>query len=199
MCNYIYPVKYHIGLAQMVCLLCHILSLGSVIGLVFGLSQLGRALDELALGSEIGPKLDGDETWQDHEMLEIVEWLNLVHFATGVAGEALLGLVYIVGVCLVIGLDRTLSMVSNILYINLERHKWWASDVAYMLYVCLCLFILGLTLGTYLLFFSWIWASLLHPIRKRILNIKPSNTVATTITTNSHNTTNNNVNPSSPV
>ncbi|GAN06568.1 hypothetical protein MAM1_0128c06054 [Mucor ambiguus] len=52
-----------------------------------------RALDELGLGSEMGPKLDGDETWQDHEMLDIVEWLNIVHFATGVAGEALLGLV----------------------------------------------------------------------------------------------------------
>ncbi|KAG2210776.1 hypothetical protein INT46_006846 [Mucor plumbeus] len=96
-CNSVYQLKY-IRFAQLLCFTCHLLSLVSTIGLVFGLSHLGRALDELGLGSEIGPKLDGDETWQDHEMLEIVEWLNVVHFATGVAGEALLGLVYMVGV-----------------------------------------------------------------------------------------------------
>jgi hypothetical protein len=138
---------------------------------VFGLSYLGRALDELGLGSEIGPKLDGDETWQDHEMLDIVEWLNIVHYATGAAGEALLGLVYIVGVCLVIGLDRTLLMISNILYVNLEKlntlPKWLNRVCIYT-----ALFVLGLVLGTYLLFFSWIWASVLRQIRKRILNYK---------------------------
>ncbi|KAI8646923.1 hypothetical protein BD408DRAFT_439721 [Parasitella parasitica] len=95
-CNSIYQLRY-IRFAQLLCLACHLLSLASTIGLVFGLSHLGRALDELGLGSEMGPKLDGDETWQDHEMLEIVEWLNIVHFATGVAGEALLGLVYMAG------------------------------------------------------------------------------------------------------
>ncbi|KAI7905125.1 uncharacterized protein BX663DRAFT_501850 [Cokeromyces recurvatus] len=174
-CNSIYRTKRSIGIAQFLCVICHLLSLLSAIGLVFGLSQLGRALDELGLGSEMGQKLDGDENWQDHEMLEIVNWLNTVHFATGLAGGALLGLVYIVGVSLVIRLDRTLIMISNILYIRLDPllkydsalKKWLNITCVYI-----CLFILGLTLGTYLLFFSWIWASVLHHIRKRMLNFR---------------------------
>lgn len=168
-CNSIYQLKY-IRFAQLLCFTCHLLSLASTIGLVFGLSHLGRALDELGLGSEIGPKLDGDETWQDHEMLEIVEWLNIVHFATGVAGEALLGLVYMVGVCLVIGQDRTLIMIYNILYIRLDplKKQTWINAI----FLWICLFIFGLVLGTYLLFFSWIWASVLHHIRKRIMDFQ---------------------------
>lgn len=174
MCNYIYQSRWYIYFfSQLLCLVCHLLSLASAIGLVFGLSNLGRALDEIGLGSEMGPKLDGDETWQDHEMAQIVEWLNIVHFATGLAGEALLGLVYIVGVCLVIGLDRTLIMISNILYIQLDYLKLkqapkWVGQIC----IYVCLFILGLVLGTYLLFFSWIWASVLHHIRKRVLDVR---------------------------
>lgn len=172
MCNYIYQSRWYIYFfSQFLCFVCHLLSLSSAVGLVFGLSHLGRALDEIGLGSEMGPKLDGDETWQDHEMTQIVEWLNIVHFATGLAGEALLGLVYIVGVCLVIGLDRTLIMISNILYIQLDylksKPKWIGDACIYV-----CLFILGLVLGTYLLFFSWIWASVLHHIRKRVLDVR---------------------------
>lgn len=170
-CNSIYRSKVYIPIAQFLCFLCHIFSLGSVIGLVFGLSHLGRALDELGLGSEIGPKLDGDETWQDHEMRDIVEWLNIVHFATGAAGEALLGLVYIVGVCLVIGLDRTLAMVASILYIKLEKLKSLPKWIS-MFFIYVALFVLGIVLGTYLLFFSWIWASVLRQIRMHILNYK---------------------------
>ncbi|KAI9485879.1 MAG: hypothetical protein EXX96DRAFT_450277, partial [Benjaminiella poitrasii] len=90
-CNSIYRTRQSILIAHALCVICHLLSLASAVGLVFGLSHLGRALDELGLGSEMGPKLDGDETWQDHEMLEIVNWLDIVHFATGVAGGALLG------------------------------------------------------------------------------------------------------------
>ncbi|KAI9345393.1 hypothetical protein BD770DRAFT_298925, partial [Pilaira anomala] len=91
-CSYIYQSKWYIAwFSQILCLVCHILSLASAVGLVFGLSHLGRVLDEIGLGSEMGPKLDGDETWQDHEMSDIKEWLNIVHFATGIAGEALLG------------------------------------------------------------------------------------------------------------
>jgi hypothetical protein len=178
-CNYIYQSRRYINFfAQFLCFVCHLLSLASTVGLVFGLSQLGRALDEIGLGNEIGPKLDGDETWQDHEMTQIVQWLNIVHFATGFAGEALLGLVYIVGVCLVIGIDRTLVMVSNILYIQLDwttknnkkrrtTPKWITRT-----FICIFLFVLGLVLGTYLLFFSWIWASVLHHVRKRVLDVK---------------------------
>ncbi|KAG0176038.1 hypothetical protein DFQ29_006642, partial [Apophysomyces sp. BC1021] len=86
-------------------------SLASVIALIFGLSYLGQALDQLGLGKEAGTKLDGDENWQDQEMQAIVEWLTIVHFATGLAGEALLGLVYLVGVCGVTGLNQTLVML----------------------------------------------------------------------------------------
>jgi hypothetical protein len=177
-CNYIYQSRrYIIFFAQFLCFVCHLLSFASAVGLVFGLSQLGRALDEIGLGSEIGPKLDGDETWQDHEMAQIVAWLNIVHFATGFAGEALLGLVYIVGVCLMIGLDRTLIMVSNILYIQLDPMllKWKKLKIPRWIRItciCISLLILGLVLGTYLLFFSWIWASALHHFRKRVLYVK---------------------------
>ncbi|KAI9248474.1 hypothetical protein EDC94DRAFT_624936 [Helicostylum pulchrum] len=173
-CNYIYQSRWYIYLfSHLLCFMCHLLSLGSAVGLVFGLSHLGRVLDEIGLGSEMGPKLDGDETWQDHEMTQIVQWLNIVHFTTGLAGEALLGLVYIVGVVLVIGLDRTLVMVSNILYIQLnykQSPKWFSKGCIYI-----CLFVLGLVLGTYLLFFSWIWASVLQHVRKKILNVKIKN------------------------
>lgn len=174
MCNYIYKTNRYVRIfAQFLCFLCHLLSLASTVGLVFGLSQLGKALDEIGLGSEYGPKLDGDETWQDHEMTQIVEWLNIVHFTTGIAGEALLGLVYIVGVCSVIGLDRALIMISNILYIQLDWKRRrqslnWISKAGIFVF----LFLLGLALGTYLLFFSWIWASVLHRIRKQVLNVK---------------------------
>ncbi|KAI8970219.1 hypothetical protein BDF20DRAFT_889952 [Mycotypha africana] len=169
-CNSIYRSGRFLRIARCICLMCHLLSLASTVGLIFGLSYLGRALDELGLGEEFGPKLDGDETWHDHEMLQIVEWLNMVHFATGVAGEALLGLVYLLGVCLVIGLNRTLIMISNILYFRLDALIRFHSIPKWIgiAFVCFCLFILGLVLGTYLLFFSWIWASVLHHIRKRI-------------------------------
>lgn len=174
-CNYIYQSRRYITFfAQFLCFVCHLLSLASAIGLVFGLARLGRILDEIGLGSEFGPKLDGDETWQDHEIVQIEAWLNTVHFATGSAGEALLGLVYIVGVSLVIGLDRTLIMVSNILYIQLDPMLKWKHTPKWISKICIymSLSILGLVLGTYLLFFSWIWASALHHLRKRVLDVK---------------------------
>ena len=171
-CNYIYNSRKKIHFfAQFLCLVCHLLSLASAVGLVFGLSQLGKALDEIGLGSEYGPKLDGDETWQDHEMAQIVAWLNIVHLTTGFAGEALLGLVYIVGVCLVVGVDKALIMVSNILYVRLHWHQKHIPDWLNRTGICVFLFLLGLLLGTYLLFFSWIWASVLHYVRKRVLNV----------------------------
>jgi hypothetical protein len=169
-CNYIFPSRRYIRIRHMLTLLCHALSLASVIGLIFGLSYLGRALDELGLGKEMGPKLDGDETWQDHEMLEIVEWLDIVHYATGVAGEALLGLVYIVGVWLVIGLDRTLAMIWHILWIKMDASK--KENRVYTICIGFSLGLLGLILGTYLLFFSWIWASVLNHLRRRFLDMK---------------------------
>ncbi|KAI8353218.1 hypothetical protein BD560DRAFT_336845 [Blakeslea trispora] len=171
-CNYIYHVS-HIHTAQFLCFICHMLSLVSVIVLIVGLAHLGKALDELALGKEIGPKLDGDEKWQDHELDEIVDWLNMVHYATGIAGEAMLGLVYLIGVSLVIGLKRTLLMVWQILHLNLE----WLGKTRMgksVLYIALCC--LGLLMGSYLLFFSWIWASLLHYVKKKAMNIKKANT-----------------------
>ncbi|KAI9319677.1 hypothetical protein BX666DRAFT_1915136 [Dichotomocladium elegans] len=154
----------------------HILSLASVVGLVFGLAQLGSALDKLGLGNEAGTKLDGDETWQDQELQQILEWLQLVHFATGVAGEALLGLVYVVGVCGVVGLDRTLQMLDAIIHINLEPILRWhaAPEWAKRIIMCTCLAVIGLVLGTYLLFYSWIWACLLCHFCYRILNIRRS-------------------------
>ncbi|OBZ89921.1 hypothetical protein A0J61_02026 [Choanephora cucurbitarum] len=167
-CNYIYHVR-HIRFAQFFCFLSHTLSLASAIALVVGLAHLGKALDELGLGEEKGPKLDGDEKWHDHELDEIINWLNTVHYATGIAGEAMLGLVYMVGVCLVIGLDRAVLMVWHILYLNLE----WLGKTRMgksVLYIALCC--LGLLIGTYLLFFSWVWASLLHHVKRRVLNIK---------------------------
>ncbi|ORY95551.1 hypothetical protein BCR43DRAFT_413807, partial [Syncephalastrum racemosum] len=90
-CQYIYRSRRRIWLARLVCLGIHLLSLASVIGLVFGLAYLGSALDRLGLGKEAGTKLDGDENWQDQELQQILAWLQLVHFATGAAGEALLG------------------------------------------------------------------------------------------------------------
>ncbi|KAI9263172.1 hypothetical protein BDA99DRAFT_414300, partial [Phascolomyces articulosus] len=90
-CGYVYKTRLRLFASRWVCLMTHLLSLGSVVGLIFGLAQLGSALDKLGLGNEAGSKLDGDETWQDHEMQQIMEWLQLVHYATGAAGEALLG------------------------------------------------------------------------------------------------------------
>ncbi|KAI8369460.1 uncharacterized protein BYT42DRAFT_584556 [Radiomyces spectabilis] len=119
-CQHVYQLRWRVGWTRFICVMIHVLSLGSTVGLVVGLAHLGQALDQLALGSEAGAKLDGDETWQDHEMQQIVEWLNIVHFTTGLAGEALLGLVYLTGLCSVIGLDRTLDMIRSILRINLE-------------------------------------------------------------------------------
>jgi hypothetical protein len=151
--------------------------------LIFGLSYLGRALDELGLGKEMGPKLDGDETWQDHEMQEIVEWLNIVHYATGMAGVALLGLVYIVSVWIVIGLDRTLAMVWHILWIKMDAVLVSTKDsTVYTVCVGFALSLFGLILGTYLLFFSWIWASVLNHFRKRFLDMKSILTHHETIT-----------------
>lgn len=176
-CNYIFPSQRYILIRHLLTLLCHVLSLASVVGLVFGLSFLGRALDELGLGKEMGPKLDGDETWQDHEMLEIVKWLNIVHYATGVAGEALLGLVYVVGVWLVIGLDRTLMMVWHILRIKMDTVFLPRNDSPiYTICVGFVLGLLGLILGTYLLFFSWIWASVLNHLHKRFMGIQSPST-----------------------
>jgi hypothetical protein len=149
------------------------LSALSVVGLFFGLSRLGGALDELALGSEIGPRLDGDETWQDHEMQQIVEWLDIVHYSTGFAGEAMLGLVYIIGTSLVIGFDRTMIMISNVVHVNFDpmfRSENMPKQIR-LICVPFCLFIFGITLGTYLLFFSWIWSYSLHQLRNRILNV----------------------------
>ncbi|KAI9488544.1 hypothetical protein BDB00DRAFT_745079, partial [Zychaea mexicana] len=91
LCGYIYRPPLRLLMSRSVCLMTHVLSLVSVVGLIFGLAQLGSALDKLGLGNEAGSKLDGDETWQDHELQQIMEWLQLVHYATGAAGEALLG------------------------------------------------------------------------------------------------------------
>lgn len=171
-CDYAYHSRLRVYLSRAVCFAIHLLSMASVVGLVFGLAQLGSALDKLGLGNEAGSKLDGDELWQDHELQEILAWLQLVHFATGVAGEALLGLVYLVGVCGVIGLDRTLHMLDDIIHINLEPllrlpiPEWIRRAL-----LCTCLTFIGLILGTYLLFYSWIWACLLCHFCYRILNV----------------------------
>lgn len=172
LCDYAYHSRLRVYLSRTVCFAIHLLSMASVVGLVFGLAQLGSALDKLGLGNEAGSKLDGDELWQDHELQEILAWLQLVHFATGVAGEALLGLVYLVGVCGVIGLDRTLHMLDDIIHINLEPllrlpiPEWIRRAL-----LCTCLTLIGLILGTYLLFYSWIWACLLCHFCYRILNV----------------------------
>lgn len=172
-CNYVYPSRKYVCFAQLISCACHMLSALSVVGLFFGLSRLGGALDELALGSEIGPRLDGDETWQDHEMQQIVEWLDIVHYSTGFAGEAMLGLVYIIGTSLVIGFDRTMIMISNVVHVNFDpmfRSENMPKQIR-LICVPFCLFIFGVTLGTYLLFFSWIWSYSLHQLRNRILNV----------------------------
>ena len=182
-CGHVYKTRLRLFTCRLVCLMAHLLSMASVVGLIFGLAQLGSALDKLGLGNEAGSKLDGDETWQDHELQEIMEWLQLVHYATGAAGEALLGLVYIVGVCGVIGLERTVQVLNDIIHVNLESllykednnntntttmPEWLRKTL-----ICTCLTLIGLTLGTYLLFYSWIWACLLQHVCSRILNLKP--------------------------
>jgi hypothetical protein len=150
----------------------HLLSLASVIGLVYGLLFLGRSLDLLGLGTDLGTKLDGDEKWQDHEMQEIADWLNVVHLVTALAGEALLGLVYVVGVCWIIGSWRTLNMVHAILYLNLKPLVGDPSSFLHYGLLGLALACVGLLFGTFLLFYSWIWAVGVHFVCRRILNVK---------------------------
>ncbi|CAO3647168.1 unnamed protein product [Cunninghamella blakesleeana] len=172
-CKHEYQLKWRYLLTRIVIICVHLLSIGSVIGLINGLIYIGRTLDELGLGSEMGSKLDGDENWQDHEMQEIAAWLNMVHLVTALSGEALLGLVYMIGVYSLCGIERTLQMIHAILYVNFGSllHK---KDLAN---TCLLWFILvtfGLLFGTYLLFFSWVWAYLFHLVCHRILIIRPS-------------------------
>lgn len=173
-CDMIYRRRRRLALAQTVCLAIHVLSLASVVALVFGLAHLGSALDRLGLGNEAGTKLDGDENWHDQEMQQILEWLRMVHFATGAAGAAMLGLVYLIGVCGVIGLKRTLHMLDDVMHINLKPILHWKTALRPWLQrmvMGVCIGLVGLTLGTYLLFYSWIWACLLHRMCYRILNV----------------------------
>ncbi|KAI8071062.1 hypothetical protein BC940DRAFT_317445 [Gongronella butleri] len=141
---------------------------------MFGLATLGQILDEVALGSDIGAKLDGDENWQDHEMYAIAAWLNMVHLVTGFAGEALLGLVYVFGVCGIIGLRRTIRMIHTAHYLEM-RTDWQKcidkGSVAWRCAVMLALAIFALVFGTYLLFYSWVWAPLLHLLCRRVLRV----------------------------
>ncbi|RCI04669.1 hypothetical protein CU098_011033 [Rhizopus stolonifer] len=139
LCNFVYPSSKNVYVARLICFACHALSVLSAVGLLFGLSQLGRALDELALGSEMGSKLDGDATWQEHEMEQITEWLNIVYYSTGFSGEAILGLVYIVGTCLIIGYKRTIHLISNIVHINLDLMFKADSMPNYMRLICISL------------------------------------------------------------
>lgn len=172
-CKYNYQLKWRYLLTRMVIICVHLLSIGSVIGLINGLIYIGRTLDELGLGSEMGSKLDGDENWQDHEMQEIAAWLNMVHLVTALAGEALLGLVYMIGVYSLCSIERTLQMIHAILHVNFGPllHK---KGLANTCLLWLILIIFGLLFGTYLLFFSWVWAYLFHLVCHRILIIRPS-------------------------
>ncbi|KAI9308731.1 hypothetical protein BJ944DRAFT_259716 [Cunninghamella echinulata] len=172
-CQYKYQLKWRYLLIKMTIIFVHLLSIGSVIGLINGLIYIGRSLDELGLGSEMGSKLDGDENWQDHEMQEIAAWLNMVHLVTAIAGEALLGLVYMIGVYSISGLDRTLQMIHAILHVNFNSlvHK---KGITHSCLLWLILIFFGLFFGTYLLFFSWVWAYLFHIICRHILIIRPS-------------------------
>lgn len=180
-CHQSYHRRWRVLLSRLLCFLVQFLSLASVVGLIFGLAQLGSALDRLGLGSEAGTKLDGDENWHDQEMQQILDWLQLVHFATGSAGEALLGLVYSLGVCSIVGLERTFEMIEKILYLDLRPLTRIISKPKCMrkvpLYISLT--IVGLLLGTYLLFYSWIWACLFHHPCCRILAAKRVRTTAT--------------------
>ncbi|ORZ10512.1 hypothetical protein BCR42DRAFT_422534, partial [Absidia repens] len=210
-CHYYYRTGWRVGWVRLMVCCVHLLSLASVVGLVYGLSSLGRSLDQLGLGNEMGTKLDGDENWQDHEMQAIADWLNLVHLVTALAGEALLGLVYVVGVCGIIGADRTVQMIYAILYLDLtpilssaskrndDDHDlqqqdppprtpptttnttttttassttsstitWFHYGILWFALVCF-----GLIFGTWLLFYSWVWACLFHFLCRRILNVR---------------------------
>ncbi|ORX54971.1 hypothetical protein DM01DRAFT_1335264 [Hesseltinella vesiculosa] len=159
--------------------LTHVFSILSAIGLMFGLATLGRILDEVALGSDIGTKLDGDEKWQDHEMFAIAAWLNMVHLVTGFAGEALLGLVYVFGVCGIVGLHRTVHMIHAVHYVDMapfvqqcvhltrQGKSYWL----WRILVIAALAIFALLFGTYLIFYSWVWAPLFHFLCRRILSV----------------------------
>ncbi|KAI8099334.1 uncharacterized protein BX664DRAFT_321031 [Halteromyces radiatus] len=172
-----YRIRWRLGWVRVMVGCAHLLSLASVLGLVYGLSFLGRSLDQLGLGNEMGAKLDGDENWQDHEMQEIADWLNLVHFVTALAGEALLGLVYVVGVSGIIGSERTLQMIHAILYLDVipRKHSPGYSWL-HCCFVWMILISFGLVLGTYLLFYSWVWACVFHLLCRRILNVQISMT-----------------------
>ncbi|SAM09117.1 hypothetical protein [Absidia glauca] len=171
-CRYHYKTGWRIWLVRVMETCVHLLSLASVIGLVYGLLFLGRSLDLLGLGTDLGTKLDGDEKWQDHEMQEIADWLNVVHLVTALAGEALLGLVYVVGVCWIIGSWRTLNMIHAILYLDLKPLVGDPSSFAHYGLLGLVLACVGLLFGTFLLFYSWIWAVGVHFVCRRILNVK---------------------------
>ncbi|KAI8342605.1 hypothetical protein BC941DRAFT_413280 [Chlamydoabsidia padenii] len=175
-CHYRYHTGWRLRWVRVMEICVHLSSLASVIGLVYGLLFLGGILDQLGLGKDLGTKLDGDETWQDHEMQAIADWLTLVHLVTALAGEALLGLVYIVGVCWIIGSRRTLNMIHAILSIDLgwlDKSRAW-SDCFYYGLLWFVLVCFGLVIGTYLLFYSWIWAVGFHFMCRRILNVRKS-------------------------
>ncbi|CAO3580876.1 unnamed protein product [Absidia cylindrospora] len=143
-------------------------------------------------------------------MQAIADWLNLVHLVTALAGEALLGLVYVVGVCGIIGADRTVQMIYAILYLDLtpilsstnmrndddydlqqqntplpttstpvSTRTWFHYGILWFALVCF-----GLIFGTWLLFYSWVWACLFHFLCRRILNVrKPIRDPASTSST----------------
>ncbi|KAI9020703.1 hypothetical protein CLU79DRAFT_686922, partial [Phycomyces nitens] len=89
-CQHIYHRKWRVLVAHIVCIASHVFSIGSAIGIAFGLVYLGRGLGQLGLGNEMNNKVD-DDPWFDHELAVILQWLDLVYYATGFSGEALLG------------------------------------------------------------------------------------------------------------